>query len=96
MSHVIADNFKRSKFVYAIASRDLEFAIDLVQKYGGLDIHIPHWDSIKAKADLAERNASIVSQKQKLVGNKRLAKQYGISTRHVRRICSSLLPHLGG
>ena len=96
MSHVIADNFKRSKFVYAIASRDLEFAIDLVQKYGGLDIHIPHWDSIKAKADLAERNASIVSQKQKLVGNKRLAKQYGISTRHIRRICSSLLPHLGG
>ena len=74
MSHVIADNFKRSKFVYAIASRDLDFAIDLVQKYGGLDIHIPHWDSIKAKADLAERNASIVSQKQKLVGNKRLAK----------------------
>ena len=96
MSHVIADNFKRSKFVYAIASRDLDFAIDLVQKYGGLDIHIPHWDSIKAKADLAERNASIVSQKQKLVGNKRLAKQYGISTRHIRRICSSLLPHLGG
>ena len=96
MSHVIADNFKRSKFVYAIASRDLDFAIDLVQKYGGLDIHIPDWDSIKAKADLAERNASIVSQKQKLVGNKRLAKQYGISTRHIRRICSSLLPHLGG
>ena len=96
MSHVIADNFKRSKFVHAIANRDLDFAIDLVRKYGGLNIHIPHWDSIKAKADLAERNASIVSQKQKLVGNKRLAKQYGISTRHVRRICSSLLPHLGG
>ena len=96
MSHVIADNFKRSKFIHTIANKDLDFAIDLVQEYGGLSIHIPHWDSIKAKADLAERNANIVSQKQKLVGNKRLAKQYGISIRHVRRICSSLLPHLGG
>ena len=54
MSHVIADNFKRSKFIHTIANKDLEVAIGLVQEYGGLSIHIPHWDSIKAKADLAE------------------------------------------
>jgi len=95
MSHVIADNFKRSKFFHAIAKKDLDFAISLVRKYGGLNIHIPHWEAIMARARMTERNANIISQKRKLVGNKRLAKQHGISIRHVRRICSSLLPHLG-
>jgi len=95
MSHIIADNFKRSKFFHAIAKKDLNFAIGLVRKYGGLSVHIPHWESIMAKVRMTERNANIISQKKKFVGNKRLAKQYGISIRHVRRICSSLLPHLG-
>jgi len=83
---ITLDDFKCSDLLYAVAKVNVDLAIEISKEFGGQDFYIIKWDTIQGRRDRAIRNAYIVSQKKKLVGDKTLAKELNMCSSTMRRI----------
>ena len=86
---ITLDDFRCNDLLYAIAKTNIDLAIEISMEFGGQELYIIKWDTIQGRRDRAIRNAYIVSQKKKLVGNNTLAKELNMSATTLRKIYQS-------
>ncbi len=80
--NITASSFKKNDLLYMVAKVNLDLAIEIAKEFGGQEYYIIKWDTIQRQ----KRNAYIVSQRAKLVGNKTLSKELNRSSSWVRTI----------
>ncbi len=83
--NITASSFKKNDLLYMVAKVNLDLAIEIAKEFGGQEYYIIKWDTIQRQ----KRNAYIVSQRAKLVGNKTLSKELNLSSSWVRTIHGS-------
>lgn len=84
-------DFIDNDLLYAIAENNVDLAVEIAKQFGGQEVYIIKWDTIRGRIDRDIRNAYIVSQRQKLAGHKTLAKELNLCPKYVRSIYKSTL-----
>ena len=77
-----AKSFKENDLLYEVAKVSLPLAEKIARDFGGQTIYILKLDTIQR----ARRNAYIVSQRRKLVGNQTLSRELNLSVSQLRLI----------